>query len=94
MKVVPKRKRLAIYKEALEYYSKELFPSHGICMRLGEAAGCPWNESTIYFPEFGKFFNCNHGICGTPIKYFERFYGERSNWRIKVLKEIIKSMEK
>lgn len=90
-KVVPKRKRLAIYKKLLA--KKQTHDDGGgLCILLAEEAGYNFfyaPDSDYLFPEFGVFIE-NY----QPIKYKNLWITDsdiiNTPWRIKVLKECIK----
>ena len=92
-KVIPKRKRLAIYKKLLaeiqEFNSKD-----GLCILLANKAGLKFDsspDSDLLFPEFGEHID---KYC--PTKFLNLCNGSyimpyiTSAWRIAVLENCIK----
>lgn len=103
MKVIPKQKRIKVYKRALEVIENDLFlielglNSHdGLCLLLDcitfnthyKLRRVEWEQTPRRFPEFRKYYqNC--------FSYrFENLYHRNSNlWRRVVLRLILEELK-
>ena len=87
-KVIPKRKRLAIYKKLLAE-TQEFNNEQGLCILLAEKAGLKFSsspDSDLLFPEFGEHIDKH-----SPTKFLNLCNGRiTSAWRIAVLENCIK----
>lgn len=103
MKVIPKQKRIKVYKRALEVIENDLFlielglnSDDGLCMLLDcitfnihyKRRSMAWLHTPNRFPEFKKYYK--HGL---NLK-FKNLYNDNSNlWRRVVLRLILEELK-
>jgi len=100
-KIIPKRKRIQIYKRALQVLENEEENwDAGLCILLRNlyyGFHAPFLQrfelTPIRFPEFGKYCNCSNWEGNDAIKFKKTYYENEHLWRRVVLRLILEELK-